>query len=424
MLAQIVHLLPSMLAAAWRRPLLSSDYAVTVFAVSTGLIGIACCYWAAWMHARLANFRLAARHERARSDAAIRLRDGLLAGGQEAITVLGSDGDDPFFVGAGSDLLQAGLGGPDAARLASGLDRLLKHGIAFEFSARTGDGGAIAFRGQTVGPHAVVFMRRLESEFPTIDYRAALDAIPTPAWIRDRDLTLRWGNRAFLAAIGAGAMQDTAPLSSAIERSECDLAAVARDGTDIVDARRYVSIAGQRRALSLNLTRLPDACVAGIAFDVTEETQAKAQLLLNADAHANVLDSLPVAIAIFDKDQCLVSHNRAYARMWSFAEDWLATHPSKSDILDRLRATHSLPEQRDFAAWKRSYLQLFENSAGSIEEFRHLADGRSIRVMAQPHLPGGMFFLFEDVTEQLRMEESFKMLGRWSGRRSTRSRTA
>src|SRR6202789_612824 len=410
MLAQIPPTLPSALASAWLHPFASGDYTVAVFAISAGLIGFASCYWAAWMHARLANFRLAARRDEARLNADIRFRDVLLAGGEEAIAVLGSDLKEPFFSGAGRELLADGMKGGDAVMLASALDALLKAGTAFTLMARKPGGGTIAIRGNLLDRRAVVFLRDLGSADPSIDFQAALDAIAAPVWIRGRDLALRWANRAFLAATGAGGLQAALASDVVIAGSERDLAAAARDGADIADARRYAAIGGVRRALSLNFARLADASVAGSAVDVTEAARAEARVRLNPDAQADMLDRMPAAIAIFDKEQRLAGHNRAYAQMWNLPEAWLALHPTKSEILDRLREARSLPEQRDFAAWKRSHLQLFESNS-PVEEFRHLADGRSIRVTVQPHLLGGLFFQFEDVSEQLRVESSFKMLG-------------
>jgi PAS domain-containing protein len=407
---QTAHSLSSTLSGAWHQPLASGNYTVTVFALSAAVIGLACCYWAAWMHARLGNFRIAARDDQGRADAAIRFRDTLLAGGQEAIAVLGSDMKEPFFTGGGSELLQAAMAGANAAGLAGALDALLKNGTAFVHAARSRNGGTIAIRGIVIGQRAVLFLRNLGDADPTIDYRAALDALPAPIWIRGGDLALRWCNRAFLAAVGAGKLRDALASGVAIERSERELAAAARDGGDIAEARRYAAIGGRRRALSLNLARLPDNGVAGIAIDVTDAVQAEARLQLDAEANADVLDRTPLAIAVFDKDQRLASFNRAYAKMWNFAEAWLKTHPSQSDILERLREAQSLPEQRDFAAWKHTYLQLFVDCTGPMEEFWHLADGRSIRVVTQPHLLGGVFFLFEDVSERLRLEASFTML--------------
>jgi len=397
----------SALAVAGHRP---SDFAIAAFAVSAGLIGLVCSYWAAWAHARLANYRLAARQDRARSDGAIRFRDALLAGGRETVAVLGTDTkDNPPCVG-GNGLLQAGMSGPDAARLAGALDGLLKNGTQFDLRVRTAAATAIAMRGGTIGRRAVVFLRELGSVDLDLDYRAVLDALPAPVWLRGQDLALRWGNRAFLAATGSAQLQDALALGATIERSECELAAAARDGADIADARRYAQIGDRRRSLSLSFTRVAGAGIAGVAIDVTDAAQAEAKLQLDLDAYADMLDRLPVAIAVFGKDQRLASYNRAYARMWNFSDDWLATHPTKSDVLDCLREAHALPEQRDFAAWKRDRLQLFENRAAPVEEFRHLADGRSVRVVAQPHLLGGVFFLFEDVSERLRLEASFKML--------------
>ncbi len=409
MLARMSQPLTASLAAAWHHPFTSGNYTVTVFALSAGLIGFACCYWAAWTQARLANFRLAAQRDRAAADADIRFRDALLSGNREAAAVLGSDMTAPFFAGDGRALLEAAMAGKDAVTIAGALDALLKSGTGFEFCVRKPGSGTIAVRGAVVARRAVVFLRDLGLADLAIDYRAALDALSTPVWIRGRDLALRWGNRSFLAAMGKA--RDLSAPDAAIERSEPDLAAVARDGADVADARRYAAVGGTRRALSLNLTRLPDGSVAGCALDVTETAQAEARLRLTCEAHADMLDQMPVAIAIFDKDRLLTSHNQAYARMWNLPDDWLNAHPTKDDILERLRTARSLPEQRDFPAWKRSHLQLFESTAAPIEELRHLPDGRSIRLSVRPYLLGGMVFQYEDVSEQLRIEASFKMLG-------------
>lgn len=407
MFAQTFQSLSATLTAAWHHPFTSDNYMVTVFAVSAGLMGFGCCYWAAWMHARLSNYRLAMKRDQARAGADLHFRDALLSSSAESVAVLGSDMTEPFFTGAGRELLQSGMTGKDAAMLAGALDALLKAGTPFAFSVRKPGGGTIAARGAIVSRRAVIFLRDLGAAELAIDYRAALDALPTPVWIRGRDLALRWGNRAFLAAVGNP--QDISS-SAAIERSEPDLASVARDGANVTDARRYAAIAGERRALSLNLSRLDDGSVAGSATDVTETAKAEARLKLAGEANADMLEHVPAAIAIFGLDQRLVSHNHAYAQMWSLPEDWLATHPTKGDILDRLRVANSLPEQRDFQAWKRSYLQRFDRP-GAFEDLRHLPDGRSIRVTARPYMLGGLVFLFEDLTEQLRIESSFAMLG-------------
>jgi PAS domain-containing protein len=421
MLAHIIGLLAAPLAsaasalspaisAAGHRPPASEDFTIAAFAVSSGLIAFACCCWAAWMHARIGNIRLAAMSDRAHADAAMHFRDALLVGGQEAIVVIGSGAESTFYVGGANALLQSGMEGPDARRLAAALDGLLKSGAPFQFSVRTAASELIAVRGSSIERRAVVFLREQGHIELNLDYRATLDAIPMPVWIRGQDLALRWANRAFLDAVAANTLGDALASNTTIERSECDLAAAARDGGNCVDARRYALIGGKRRALALSLTRLPDADVAGIAIDVTEAVQTDAKLRLNADATADMLDGIPMAVAIFGKDQHLVSCNDAYVRMWGFDEHWLDTHPTQGEIIDRLRETRQLPEQHDFHVWKRDHLRLFDECASATEEFWHLPGGKSLRVAAKPHLLGGIFFLFEDVSEKLRLETSFNLL--------------
>lgn len=121
-----------------------------------------------------------------------------------------------------------------------------------------------------------------------------------------------------------------------------------------------------------------------------------------------VIESLSMGIAIFDEAGRLAIYNRSYARMWELPESYLDSQPSESDLLDHLRDTRHLPEQRDFAAWKREQLAI--PHTGSLEEFWHLPQGRSLRVVKQPHLRGGKLIAFEDISEKLFLQTSLNLL--------------
>ncbi len=131
------------------------------------------------------------------------------------------------------------------------------------------------------------------------------------------------------------------------------------------------------------------------------------------DAHADTLDKLATAVAIFGRDQKLTFYNRAFARMWDLPEQWLDTHPGDGDILDRLREARRLPEQRDYQMWKRQRLALYENPGdGASEDVWHIPSGKTLRVVAQPHPFGGLTFLYEDVTEKIALESSYNTLSK------------
>ncbi len=182
------------------------------------------------------------------------------------------------------------------------------------------------------------------------------------------------------------------------------------EGAESVEAVRYALVEGTRRVFSMKYVCLPDSTVAATAIDVTEKAQAEGRLRLNMEAAADMLDGLPLAVAVFDEDRRLENFNAAYAGLWELDENWLETHPTLGEILDRLRAARKLPEQPDFAAWKAGQLRLFEECPQPHEEFWHLAGGRSLRVVVAPHLLGGLSVVIEDISEKLRLEVSFKLL--------------
>jgi signal transduction histidine kinase len=114
-------------------------------------------------------------------------------------------------------------------------------------------------------------------------------------------------------------------------------------------------------------------------------------------------------VAIFGPDQRLTFYNKAFVKLWGLAETFLDKHPSDGEVLDRLRETRKLPEQRDYQAWKRSRLALYQGGAREkpSEEAWYLPGGQTIRVVTQPHPFGGLTFLYEDVTARLSLESDY-----------------
>jgi PAS domain-containing protein len=174
--------------------------------------------------------------------------------------------------------------------------------------------------------------------------------------------------------------------------------------------RASVIVKGQSRVFSLGLTPMADTSVLGFAYDITEYAQLESKLQLTCDAQDHMIENIPYAVAVFDEECKLTGCNNAYADMWGFSKGWLDSQPAYSEILDRLRDKRRLPEQRNFVEWKAAQLQTFSAADQRSEEFWHLPNGNSVRVVTQPHLKGGVFVSFEDITERLRLESSLNLL--------------
>jgi signal transduction histidine kinase len=375
-------------------------------------LAIAAGIWALAERNLAVRLRRSLRQAGARMRAAVSERDALLSAGKEALIVWGRDGQPPQTYGNGESLLDACLKGADATAVSEALDTLAERGAGFSLTARDGDGRGFVLRGRAVGGMAAVWIEPVPAAAASgFDFRAVLDALPIPVWLRDKTLSLVWGNAPFLAATGAKDADAVAAAQSALDRSERDLAATARSQGGVHEARRFAVVGGQRRALAFTETPVDGFGVVGSAIDVTDVASAEARLQQHIDAHADTLDKLATAVAIFGRDQRLTFYNRAFARLWDLPEKWLDSHPSDGDILDRLREARRLPEQRDYQSWKRERLALYETARDyPTEDQWHVPSGKTLRVVAQPHPFGGLTFLYEDVTEKLALESSYNTL--------------
>lgn len=384
---------------------------IAVIAVLAIFAGILSSALAVQLYVRLVNSRRGARFELENIAGRMAFRELLLTAQGVKAVVLASE--DTEFPGSGeaNALLKAALNGPDSRQVAVALTVLQQEGTAFDLVARRNESGeTIAITGKTVAGRAIAFAKASKDNSAANDCSAVLDIVPAAIWVRGSNLALRWSNRTFREATNLGGLREVLASNASQDRPELDLASAALEGAQTVESIRYALVKGQRRAFSLHHVRLPDASVAGIAIDVTEKMQAEGALRRHIEATIDVLEGLPFAVAVFGKDQRLESCNSAYARMWALAGEWLETHPTLGDILDRLRETRKLMEQPDYAAWKAGQLSQFEENAQQHEEFWHTAGGHSLHVTTRPHLLGGLVVMVEDISEKLHLEASFNLL--------------
>ncbi len=163
--------------------------------------------------------------------------------------------------------------------------------------------------------------------------------------------------------------------------------------------------------ISLHVAEImgPDNTRLGFATDAGTAAAAERTLTRFVQTMTETFAHLTVGLAIFDRNQTLALFNPALVQMWQVEPAWLARRPSLRDIIDELRATRRLPELKDFHKWRDQLLNLFDNTeAADYEELWHLADGSNIRVLARPHPHGSLAFIFDDVTERMKLEQRYR----------------
>jgi signal transduction histidine kinase len=428
-------------AAALPSPAFAFDARTTV--LPSALVLVAAAALAAVIIHRLLRRMAHLEQEQARLEAAFDEERAVLGIGPAALYRWdAATGAESFAPGApfaaldgqpGFAQLLAAFVPPDAAALERAVARLRTDGAGFSLRAALTDGRVFEAIGQRLIPPSRVPLadlvwfvdrsRLAAAEAARDDaildrdrLRGTLDSLPLPVWRRrGGDLAIVDCNQAYAAAVDA-------PADCALAVSRELAAGVVAEGGRALAAKaralgapqaesHHVVIGGSRRLVEVTEAPLPrSGDIVGSARDLTDVESAQAELARHIAAHAEVLEHIASAIAIYGPDSRLAFFNTAFAELWNLEEDWLVTEPTFDEVLERLRERRRLPEYADFRAFKRERQQMFTSLLKPEEELLHLPDERTLRLVMSPHPFGGLTFVFEDVTDRVALERSYNTL--------------
>jgi len=332
------------------------------------------------------------------------------------VAMLMPQGADPFspqrILAFGSWLLPE-----PALAMDHAIDNLREAGEGFQLNLSTAAGRTIEAMGRAIGGQAIVRIRELSGvrmELAELNIRhnhlleetgalrAFAEAVPLPVWAKRSNGALSFANVAYAQAT------DAASVSDAIERNlelldHEDRANMARALADknAFEARVPIVTGGQRRIFDIHALNVAGGS-AGIAIDATEAASLRAALERMAEAHRRMLDQLSSGVAVFDASGRLTFYNDSYRRLWDFDRAFLDDNPDDSSVLDKLRVARKIPEQPDFRAWKNKLFEAYR-AIEPAKDTWYLPDGRALSVVTAPNPEGGVTYLFDDVTESLKL---------------------
>ena len=250
------------------------------------------------------------------------------------------------------------------------------------------------------------------AEFATMRHLAAVAQMPI--WLRGSDGRLSWVNEAYAKAVEAAD-----PAQAIAEQREL-LPTAAREQIarhqqgEPTFASRLSAVIGKERHQFLVTDWRGESTSAGIAVDVTAQALLREEYDHAQRSHADTLDQLNTAVAIFDAGQKLRFYNLAFQKLWDLDTGFLSSAPSHELLLDRLRSDGVLAEQPEWRRWKEQLLGAYR-AVDSQEHWWHLPDGRTIRVVANPQHKGGVTWVFENLTEKIDLESRYKTAIRVQG---------
>jgi signal transduction histidine kinase len=311
-----------------------------------------------------------------------------------------------------------------AQELKKGLDGLFAEGRPFTLLLKTVAGGHIEADGRATGGRAILRLREVAGRKrdlakileqhrllvrDTLAGRTLLNALPLPVWFRHSDGRIEWVNDAYVKAVEA--RDDKEVRERQIEllearQREAVLAALTKGAP--YRERVHLISAGARKAHDVVVLPLEGATV-GAAIDVAALETAQGELVRHVAAYERTLDRVATGVAIFGPDQRLTFFNEAYRKLWLLDPHWLATKPSDSEVLDRLRELSRLPEVGNYRDWKAKLLAGYKTGT-EYEDWWHLLDGRTIHVVSAQRPDGGLTYLYDDATERFALESRYNAM--------------
>lgn len=234
-----------------------------------------------------------------------------------------------------------------------------------------------------------------------------IEASPLPMWHRGPDYRLSFVNSAYVDAVNGESGEEV--VAREIELVEpvngvnaISAAAKAQEQGRAVERLVSATIANERRQIKVYDIPMGDVGVGGIAIDMQELINARADARRQAEAQRNMLDKMSAAVVQFAADRTLTFWNLPFQRQFGMREDWLSESPEFARVLERMRESGKMPDVRDFPEWRAERENWF-HIAAPVEENWLLPDGTHLRLVGQPTADNGLLLIFEDRTEQAQL---------------------
>ncbi len=332
----------------------------------------------------------------------------------------GAPADRASFLAFGRWLLPL-----SAAALDRAIASLRDKATPFDITVETTSGMPLEVQGRTSG--AAAFVRfvslgelqsahaRLKAEFEELNAAyltliSLFDALPMPAWKRGLDGTINWANRLYKSMMEGG---PTAPMTELFGTQARESVEKHRDRQGVFQNQLTTVAGGNRHVFKVTDISVPSGS-AGIALDISEQEIIREEFERTLQSHADTLDQLTTAVAMFDASQRLRFYNNAFQKLWGLEPSYLDSAPDTGAVLDRLRSDGKLPEQPEWRRWRESMLSTYR-SPEAAEHWWYLPDGKTLRVLANPQPKGGAIWVFENLTEKFDLESRFNTMVKIQG---------
>lgn len=234
--------------------------------------------------------------------------------------------------------------------------------------------------------------------------RGIADSLPYLVWREDAEGNINWVNQAYLDlsmdvfGTDPGTRWPLPQLFDLPPRAVQDGAYAARHWVGPEETGIPFEVSGTVCEDEVLFTAIPAESA------VRAETSMRDVLQTLTKTFAQI----SIGLAVFGRDRRLVLFNPSLADLTGLRPETLAARPSLFEFLDLLRDRRTVPEPRNYKAWRSRLTDAAAAGRTGLSESWALPDGRTFQVTALPQNEGGTALMFEDITGQVVRNRSFR----------------
>jgi len=231
-----------------------------------------------------------------------------------------------------------------------------------------------------------------------------LDNIPVAIWCRNQNMEITYFNNTYSNMVFGYQKPfdselleiDTSTIFSAKKAFTENIVNI-NEKAIIIEGKRYL----------YQITDAPlvqNSMVISSAWDITNKELVQKELHEVMSSHQNLLESSSNACMIIGPNGKLKYFNDALLKFWGAEEGLFNNETTHEEILDHLYLKHKLPEQYNYAKFRKERTSLTNNLTSPREDLFYLPDGKCLRCVVIPHAGNSLLFTYEDVTEKLELQ--------------------
>ncbi|AAZ68248.1 hypothetical protein [Ehrlichia canis] len=218
-----------------------------------------------------------------------------------------------------------------------------------------------------------------------LNYTDILNNLPYPLWKRDKDFKIKTHNSFYSELVQHNINID-------IDQNP---QFISKKNNTINQKVQYAIINNERKLY--NMIEIPiknSTEFIGYGEDITRLNYFTQELKNYTTLQTNLLNNLPNAVAIYNRDGSIIFYNKIFTKLWQLNSSWLDTNPNYSSILQKIYEDSNLLDKEKLDLIHQQQHEIFKQVTEPYHGTMILKDNITLKVIVIPNFKQELTFIY------------------------------